>query len=145
MKEKIAIVRIRGVRKIKPKIKRTLKLLRLERPNYCVIMDPTSQTIGMLNVANDYIAFGKISREMIYRLLVKRGKKNGVLLSKTLKPKEIESMANEISEGKKVKDFADPIFKLHPPRKGFKDTKRHYPTGELGKREDMDSLVKRMM
>ena len=33
---------------------------------------------------------------------------------------------------------------LHPPRGGFKSTKLAYPKGDLGRREDMDKLIRRM-
>ena len=45
---KLAVLRIRGIRKLRPQVRRTLELLRLERPNHCVLVDDTPQTKGML-------------------------------------------------------------------------------------------------
>lgn len=124
-KSKIAVVRVRGVRNMEPKIKRTLELLRLTRPNHCVLVDGTPQINGMINVVRDYVAFGPVSDDTISGLIAKRGE-NG---SKKADPKGEH----------------DPVFRLHPPRKGYKDIKRHYPRGDIGKRDDMDNLLKRMI
>ena len=143
--DKIAIVRIRGIRKIKPKIKRTMELLRLEKPNHCVVMDLTPQTKGMLHIVHDYVTYGKVSEKTLYELLVKKGEKDGKRLSKNIKDAEIKKMAKEIIGGKKTKEFIDPVFRLHPPKKGHKNIKAHYPSGDLGKREELDTLLKKMM
>lgn len=143
--DKIAIVRIRGKRKMKPKIEKTLQLLRLERPNHCVVMDLSPQTVGMLHIVQDYVTYGKITEKTIYRLLNKKGEKDGKMLSKNAKDTEIKKMAKEISGGKKTKEFVDPVFRLHPPKRGHKNIKSHYPTGDLGKREELDTLLRKMM
>ena len=37
-------------------------------------------------------------------------------------------------------------FRLHPPRKGHKSTKKHYPKGSLGYHgEDINKLLERMI
>jgi len=68
---KIAVVRIRGIRKIKPKIEKALQLLNLEKPNYCVVIDDSKSNLGMLEVVKDYVAFGKIDNDTIFRLIYK--------------------------------------------------------------------------
>ena len=52
---KIAIVRVRGIRQIKPKIRKTLEMLRLNRPNHCVVVDDSKPMTGMLNVVRDQV------------------------------------------------------------------------------------------
>lgn len=142
---KIAAVRIRGIRKIKPKIKKTLELLRLVKPNYCAILDDTAQTLGMLNVSKDYIAFGKIDDETLFRLIYKRGNKGSKRIRELYDKEKIKEMVKGIMEGKTtLKSVMDPVFMLHPPRKGYKDTKKIYPFGDLGKRDDINALLKRM-
>lgn len=143
--ETIAIVRIRGVRSMKPKTKKTLELLRLFRPNHCVVYKSTPQVMGMLNVAKDYIAFGPIREETLSGLLAKRGEKGGKLLNEVLKEAEIGAAAKAVFGGKNIGEFVDPVFRLHPPRSGYKNIKLAYPDGDLGKRNDMDTLLKRMM
>ncbi len=142
---KIAVVRVRGIRNIDPKIKMTLELLRLEKPNHCVIIDDSPQNLGMLQVAKDYITFGPISEQTIESVLYKRGRKGATLLRSVLKEEEIKKAAKEISSGKKTIDYANPVFRLRPPSKGYKNVKAPYPSGELGKRSEIDSLIRRMI
>ncbi len=142
---KIAIVRIRGVRNIKPEIKRTLELLRLSRPHHCVVVDLTPQTMGMIRLIGDYVAFGAVTQDTIEKLIVKRGEKGAKNAPEVMKAPEIKAAAEKIAKGAKVKEFVDPVFRLHPPRKGYRDIKMQYPQGDLGKRPDMDDLLKRMM
>ncbi len=142
---KLAVIRIRGVRKIDPRIKRTLELMRLERPNHCVLVDDSPQTLGMLNVIKDYVTFGPISEEMIFAILMKKGKKDSSLLRVSLKDDGVKVVAKEIFGGKAVVDFANPVFRLRPPSKGYKDIKSPYPKGDLGRREDIAPLLKRMI
>lgn len=142
---KIAIVRVRGIRNMVPKIKKTLELLRLNKPNHCVLVEDTPQIKGMLNVVKDYATFGPVSEETVYRLLLKRGTKGASLLRTVAKEADIKKAANEVASGKKVADYADPVFRLPPPSKGYRDIRRSYPQGDLGKRDEMDTLLKRMI
>ncbi len=142
----IAVVRIRGTRKINPKIRKTLELLRLNRPNHCVVLKGSAPDIGMLKVVKDYVAFGEIDEETLSKLLQKRGTKGSKKLKELMDKDKIKDAAKGIIGGKtKVSDVGDPVFTLHPPRRGYKNTKRAYPFGDLGKRDDMNSLLRRMM
>ncbi len=141
---KIAMIRVRGRRNMQPKIRKTLELLNLRRPNHCVLMEDTPYTKGMLNLVKDYITFGPISEEALVRLLSKRGKKGSKRLLEISREAEINEIAKKIMAGAKVKEFMDPVFTLKPPRKGWKDIKQHYPRGDLGARPDLSHLVKRM-
>ncbi len=143
---KLAIVRIRGVRNMAPKVKRTMEMLSLHHTNQCVVKEDTPSIQGMLQLCKDYVAFGPINEETLSALLHKRGEKGGRMLSEVMEKDEISEAAKKIMHGANVDDFADKVFRLHPPRKGFRDIKR--PTsqgGDLGRREDMDSLVRKMM
>lgn len=142
---KLAVVRVRGVRKLNPRIKKTLELLGLERPNHCVLVEDSPQYKGMLAVVKDYVAYGPIDEETLYKLLYKRGKSGSRRLQKTLKEEEIKNAAKAIFSGKKTAEYTNPVFRLSPPSKGYKNIKRSYPEGDLGKREDMNSLLKKMM
>lgn len=141
---KIAIVRIRGRRNMEPKIRKTLELLNLRKPNHCVVMDDSPYTKGMLNLVKDYVTFGPISEDALVRVLSKKGRKGSKRLCEISKEAEIKDMAKKIIGGAKVKDFADPVFALKPPRKGYRDIKQPYPRGDLGARPDISPLVKRM-
>ena len=125
--EKIAIIRVRGLTKIKTEIADTLNMLRLYRKNFCVIVPSTPAYLGMINKAKDYITWGKIDDETEKLLFEKRGEKT----------KE---------EGKEVfKKF----FRLSPPIKGFgrKGIKLPFSVGGgLGDRaEKINDIIRRMV
>jgi len=125
--EKIAIIRVRGLTKIKGEIADTLNMLRLYRKNFCVIVPSTPAYLGMINKAKDYITWGKIDDETEKLLFEKRGEKT----------KE---------EGKEVfKKF----FRLSPPIKGFgrKGIKLPFSVGGgLGDRaEKINDIIRRMV
>ncbi len=142
---KLAVVRIRGVRDIAPRIKKTLELLRLGKPNHCVLMEDSKQNLGMLEHAKDYVTYGPVDEATIAALLNKRGKKGSSALRTVLKEDGMKKAAKEIFSGKKTAEFANPVFRLSPPSKGYKDIKGTYPKGELGKRDDMAPLLRKMM
>ncbi|MBI5046201.1 uL30 family ribosomal protein [Candidatus Micrarchaeota archaeon] len=142
---KLAGVRIRGIRNIAPKIKKTLELLRLEKPNHCVLVDPSPQSIGMLEIVKDYVTYGPVDEEIIYKLLFKRGRKGSQLLRSVMKEDALKQAAKEILSGKKTADYANSLFRLSPPSKGFRDIRSAYPAGELGKRPDMVPLLRKMI
>ena len=60
MTEKIAVIRIRGVRSMDPQIKIALEYLKLHRPNHCVILNATPQTLGAIEKVRDYVTYGEI-------------------------------------------------------------------------------------
>lgn len=127
----IAIVRVRGRFGLKPKIRRTLELLKLYRPNHCVIYKDSPSLRGMLRVVENYVTYGEISDVTLKELIAKRGDK--------------KANPDELLELIKRNGRIDHVFRLHPPRKGWKSIKERYPKGALGERDDMDSLLKRMM
>lgn len=138
---KYAVVRVRGVRSISPRINKTLELLKLERPNHCVVVEDTPQNLGMLKHAKDYVTYGPVAEETLLSMLKKRGTKEG----KHLKDEDVKKATKEIFGGKKTSEFVNPVFRLSPPSKGFSDKKKIYPQGELGKRPEMDTLLRRMI
>jgi len=135
----IAVIRVRGRRSIKPRIDHTLKLFRLHRTNHAVVLKATKPVIGMLKIAKDYIAFGKISKGVLERLIERKGEIGQKKAREVIKPKEV---AEAVFEGKKMGEFIDPVFRLHPPRKGWKSVKHPFEEVKDG---DIDPLVKRMM
>ena len=143
---KLAVVRIRGRRNINPRIARTMELLNLNRMHHCVLVEGTPQNKGMLQKCKDYVTYGPISEKTLILLLKKRGEKGGKMLREIMEDGEMEQAAKKILHEESVKDFVDPVFRLHPPRRGYKDVKKAATVGgELGKREEMDSLIRKMM
>ena len=152
----IGILRIRGQPNTNYKIERTLELLRLQKVNSLALYPMTPTLKGMLQKAKDKITWGEIDLPTLTLLLQKRGRIQGNkrLTDEYLKEnstyKTVKSFAKAILEGKaSLKDVPGlkPVFRLHPPRKGFKNTKRHVNEGgDLGYRgNDINDLIKRMI
>lgn len=142
---KLAVLRVRGIRKTNPKIRKTFELLRLEKPNHCVLVDDSPQTLGMLLIVKDYVTYGPVDEETINILLFKRGKKGATFLRSLLKEDQIKEAAKSIFSGKKTVEYVNPVFRLSPPSKGHKNIKVNYPEGALGKRDTMSPILRRMM
>ena len=151
-----AVIRIRGTIHVKPKIKKTLQLLRLHKVNHCILLEENDISKGMLQVAKDYITWGEINKDTLIKLLQSRGRLQGDKpitdeYIKSLKSyKNIDGLADAIMKGKiKYKDLPDikPVFRLNPPKKGYEGIKRSYRNkGALGYRgEEINQLLERMV
>lgn len=136
----IGVVRICGLIDVKPDIKRTLELLRLTRKNHCVVVKEDPKILGMLRKSKDYITWGKISSEALRELVAKRGRLPG---DKRIPQDKVDEFAAAIESGRKTE--LKPVFRLHPPRKGWKNTKAAYPDGDLGQRDSIDSVIRKML
>lgn len=150
-----AAVRIRGGVKTRQDIRDTLSMLHLDRINHCVVLPENPNYKGMIHKAKDYVAFGTITAETLSMMLDNRGKLEGGValteeyLGKNTKYKSFNELAKAVCEGKaslsevpKLK----PVFRLHPPRKGLKGTKRTFQEGgDLGDHgKEINLLLKKM-
>lgn len=70
---KIAVVRIRGLVKIRGDFVRTLRLLNLDKKNHCVIIESKPEIIGLVRKVKDFVAWGEVSDDVI-KLLESRKK-----------------------------------------------------------------------
>jgi len=141
--KKIAIIRIRSIIGIRKDVEYTLKMLKLYKKNYCVVLDDNPSTLGMINKVKDYITWGEID-DKTYKLLIdKRGDEFKGLL--TDKKRKVQYKKFFMVNNKKYK----PFFRLSPPRKGFgrKGIKISFKAGgALGYRGDkINELIKRMI
>ncbi|MFN4133762.1 MAG: 50S ribosomal protein L30 [Candidatus Hadarchaeales archaeon] len=152
---KFIAVRIRGGVKARGEVEDTLRMLGLTRINHCVLLDYTDSIQGMLQKAKDYITWGEAKPETVEILLKKRGRLAGdKKLAEEIVQKagfsSVKDFAEKLCAGK-AKISAVPglkkVFRLHPPRGGFKATKRYFKDlGDLGYRgEAINELVKRMV
>lgn len=151
-----AVIRVRGTVNVHPKIKKTLDLLNLSRVNHCVLVPEHDPVKGMLQVAKDYVTWGEASNETIAKLLEKRGKRSGDValteefLQSISSYKTFNALAKEIATDKvKLSEIPEikPVFRLHPPVKGFEGIKRSVRNnGALGYRaEKINTLIDRML
>jgi len=138
-----AVVLIRGLVGAPQPIIDTLKMLNLTRKNHCSLVKKENE--GMLKKVKDYVAYGEIDRELFKKMLKKWGRVGRKRLDESF---DIEKITQEIFENnKKLRDFGiNPYLRLHPTRKGYKSTKRHYPKGSLGYHgENINKLLERMI
>ena len=146
----IAIIRISGRVEIKKDIAETLNRLLLKRKYHCVVSQEKPELLGMVKKASNFVAFGKIDKEMLAKLVEKRGKfiKSIDVKNKKENKGKIDAnkIASEIIEGKKLEELGlKPCFRLHPPRGGIK-SKVHFPKGSLGNHGDkINKLLERML
>jgi len=152
---KLAVVRVRGGIRARGDVIDTLRMLGLTRVNHCVIVDDTPSLMGMLQKAKDYITWGEINPETLEILIAKRGRLigNRKIDEETLKSWGFSSF-REIAEAicsDKISIRQLPglkrVFRLHPPRKGYKSTKKSVSEGgSLGYCGDkINDLIKRMV
>jgi len=110
----------------------------------------------MLHKAKDHVTWGEVSKESVVQLLKKRGRivGNKKLTDKYVKEvgyKSLDDLAEAINKTEvEYKSLANikPVFRLHPPKKGFKGkVKKSYTAGGVtGYRGPaINDLIKRMI
>jgi large subunit ribosomal protein L30 len=151
----LAVVKIRGAIRGQREAKETLDMLRIGRTNHAVLVDNRPAMMGMLKRVQNYVTWGEVSKETVALLLQKRGRLAGGKkltdeYAQKVGYKSLSELADAIAsckvEHRKLPGM-QPVFKLHPPTKGFKGkTKKSYGAGgEAGYRgEGINELVKRM-
>ena len=148
------VIRIRGTTGVKQPIASTLEMLRLNRISHAGLVDENPSYKGMLQKAKDYITWGEVDLETLTELVEKRGRLVGgarlseEYLSENTDYSTFEELANALLNGElKAQDIdMKPVFRLHPPRKGYKGIRHSIKEGgSLGYRgEDINNLAKRM-
>src|SRR3989338_3295977 len=71
--KRLAAIRVRGLTMVNSKIQDTMKMLRLYKNNFCIVLPNTPVYTGMLKKAKDYITWGEIDDETFKTLVEKRG------------------------------------------------------------------------
>ena len=152
----ICAVRVRGTVSASRDVRETLRLLRLTRTNYAILIEDRPSFIGMLKATQNFITWGEASKETVQMLITKKGrlagnKKLAEEYAQTAGFKSLDELAEAIFDCRiKYSKLPNvqPVFKLHPPTKGFKGKiKKSYGAGgELGYRgEKINELIKRMV
>jgi large subunit ribosomal protein L30 len=150
-----AVIKVRGTISAQREARETLELLRLPKTNNAILIDNRPSYMGMLYRVQNYVTWGEVSKETVALMLKERGRLAGgkKLTDEAVEKlgyKSIDALAEAIAnckvEFQKLPNV-QPIFKLHPPSKGFKGkTKKSYAAGgEAGYRgEKISELIKRM-
>ncbi len=113
---KVAVVLIRSFHGMRQEIRDTLQMLNLTKKHSAVVLEDTPVNMGMVRKVENYVTFGEVSEETEKLIIKIKG--------------------NEKSA------------RLHPPRGGFerKGIKKPFTLGgALGKRDNMDELVQKMI
>lgn len=149
------VIRVRGTTGVIRKIADNLDMLRLNRINHAVLVEETPSYEGMLQKGKDYITWGEVDAETVAEMIAKRGKIVGgakvtdEYLKENTDYDSIEALAEALinSEVKLADLNIKPVFRLHPPRKGYEGIRFSYNEGgSLGYRgEEIKDLVKRMV
>ena len=146
---------VRGSVNVRRDVRETMRMLGLTRINHCVLIDDTPTYRGMLQKAKDMLTWGRVEQKVLEQLIRKRGRLTG---NKRLTDEFIKSQtpfqsfsefAAAVHAGKAelgALPGLKKVFRLHPPRKGYKTTKRPFKDfGDLGYRGgQINELVLRM-
>lgn len=151
----VAVIRIRGSVGVDKEREYVFKLMRLTRKNHAILLSNSPSNIGSVLKIKDYVTWGEVTSDTISLLLKKRGLLEGgkklteEYVKETLGYESINALSKAIYDSAiKILELpkVKPLFRLHPPRKGFDDsTKNAYPQGELGYRgEAINQLIDKM-
>jgi len=163
------VIRIRGINRVSPKVRKVLQLFRLLQIHNAVFIKLNKATMNMLKLVQPYIAYGYPSVDSIRALIYKRGfakirhrpgaiSRIPIMSSSLIEDnlgrygiETVEDMVHEIStvgpNFTKVTNFLWP-FKLNCPRGGYRGRKRRHflEGGTYGDWEvHIKTLIKRML
>ena len=149
----IIALRVRGRTGIKKGIADTLDMLRLTRINHAVLLPENDSYLGMLRKGKDYITWGEIDSETLTQLIEKRGRFPGrerfTLEDVNGDYSSAEELSEAILKGETTLEESGlkPVFRLHPPRKGYNHIRKSFNEGgTLGYRgEEISQLIKKMI
>lgn len=155
----LVAIRLRGTVNLSPKIKETFQTLNLLKKYNAIFLQKRPEIEGMLRKVKDFITWGEINKESMEMMLRKRGRMigNKRLNDESVKERlgfsSIKEVTNALWNSKiTLRNLKEagirPVFRLHPPKGGFKkSTKRSYKSeGELGYRKDnVNKLLEKMV
>jgi large subunit ribosomal protein L7e len=157
------VVRIRGINRHSPQVRKILQLLRLRQLHNAVLIKVNKATINMLRKVEPFITYGYPTRKTVSDLVYKRGYgkinkqriplSSNDLVEQALTKQGLTSVEDLIHElvtcGPNFKQASNFLwtFKLSSPKGGF-SCKRHafHQGGDWGNREELiNELVQRML
>jgi large subunit ribosomal protein L7e len=157
------VIRIRGLKEMKPKVRKALQLLRLRQLHNGIFLRINKATVNMLRLVEPYVTWGYPDLESVRSLIYKRGyvKVKGqrlpitsnAVIETTLGAHDIicvEDLIHEIytvgPHFKEANNFLWP-FKLNTPKGGLNTMKKHFVEGgDNGNREQyINEFIKRSL
>jgi len=124
MDKLIAVIRVRGKTEVRGTIERAIELLNLTRVNHCSFFKDSKVLRGMLMKGKDYLTWGNVNSETMFKVLQKRARLEGDarITDAWLKNKNITwEKLNELflNNPKEVYKLGiKKVFRLTPPSKG---------------------------
>lgn len=151
------VVRVRGSVNTTTDVSTALRKLRLLRVNSSTIIRLTPPVEGMLRQAKEYLLWGRIDKNMLRLLLLKRGRLPGNRrlsdenISKFTRHKSLDELVESVWLSTSPRDAlkpVKPVFRLTPPKGGFKrsvkkNVKKGGVLGDWGNR--VNQILKRMV
>jgi len=141
--QKLVVVRVRGLIRVRHDMDITLTKLRLYKKNYCVVVPKTANYLGMVKKVGNYVTWGEID-ENTYKVLIEKRAEEYRGRSSDKKGKLKYNKFINVN-GKKIKG----VFRLNSPKKGYgrKGIKVSFKnSGALGYRADkINDLINRMI
>mmetsp|Transcript_55904 Transcript_55904/g.114243 ORF Transcript_55904/g.114243 Transcript_55904/m.114243 type:complete len:241 (+) Transcript_55904:28-750(+) len=159
----VLVVRIKGINKVEPKVRKILQLMRLRQINNGVFMKVNSASINMLRLVAPWVTYGPPNLKTVRELIYKRGfasvnkqrmpiTDNKVIADALGQKTGIESVEDLIHEiytagpnFKEANRFLWP-FKMSCAKGGMPKKRLHFiEGGQYGDREELiNPLVRRM-
>ncbi len=151
-----AVIRVRGSAGVRHDIAMTMELMGLFRVNTCAIVSEDDVSKGMLAKAKDYVTWGEVDEATLAGMVRARGRAVGdtPICDDCVKEKTgfetVEALAKSVASGEcRLRDVEGmkPVFRLHPPVKGYEGIKRPFSSGgALGYRgAAINDLIARML
>jgi large subunit ribosomal protein L30 len=153
-KGSLIVVNLRGGVNTRAPVRKTLQEMKIAKRFNSTIVPDTIVYRGMLNAAKDHVAWCKADASTVEKILNSRAEKSKGTSEQRNSAKGAATsyamLAKELEEGKIRLDGSQGIrnlFRLHPPRGGFKrSTRRPYNQGGvLGFNKDLPSLIEKMV
>jgi large subunit ribosomal protein L30 len=145
---------VRGGIHVKTEILDTLDFLHLTRPNHATIIPEAPSFRGMLTKVQGYVTWGEASPETVGRLLKERGETvhgeglGEAALPEVIGAKDLPTLTRSVlSQGLVRSPGLKPLFRLKPPKGGWRSTKKPYALGgALGYRgRAINQLAEKML
>jgi len=151
----LLVVNLHGSINSSAPVRKSLNELWVARKFSASVVTDDLQTVGMLKLCKDYVAWCPIDEGLLTDLLKKRGM---ISSSHPLDQDSLKAMGYKKHEELAARMFKDqvrlsavegvlPFFRLAPPRGGFKISMRRQSTerGVLGSNPRLDGIVRRMI
>lgn len=147
-----AIVRVRGSVKTRGTVEDTLEMMHLKKPNNCVLLPENETVKGMIHKTKDLVAYGIINAKTLRKLVAKWGRSGNSELDKewfAKKKTTLDAVVDKLAKNQVTLQELEinPLFRLHPPRRGYKGVKIPFSLGgALGNHgEKINDLLERMI